>query len=184
MGPAADCDLCSGLASERLGVVCGRGALPGRLILIGEAPSVNGSNITGSPFVGDRSGRVLKYSLQTAGLSTVPMYITNVVKCALPRNATPGRIHVANCRRFLVEELEASPDALLVPLGRVAVESVLGRRREKMLDLSGRPTRSREGRVVFPMVHPAYVVRGAYALNAYVADFRRLAMLVASREGG
>ncbi len=104
-----------------------------RLLLIGLAPGAHGSNRTGRMFTGDASGDFLYAALHRAGLASSPrsvsrddglalsgVFITAVARCAPPGNRpTPGEI--ANCRPYLIRELEALREVRVsLALGAVA----------------------------------------------------------------
>lgn len=176
-----ECDRCAGTNDTSRGMVVGRGRLPCDVLLVGQGPSVSGSNVTGSPFVGDRSGRVLSQCLREVGLLEYDLFVTNATKCALPRNGRPGRRQVEMCRPYLDKEIEDSGDAVLVPMGRVAAEALMPRPLPPLRDIVGHVTQRGDGRLVFPTYHPAYVVRGVVGVEEFRAHFHRLAMVLAAR---
>mgnify|MGYP001324590939 CR=1 FL=1 len=106
--------------------------------MVGLAPGVAGANRTGRPFTGDFAGELLyaallrhglargRFAARTDdGLELVDCRITNAVRCVPPANKPTGH-EIATCRRFLEDELAASPAPVVVlALGRIAWESVL-----------------------------------------------------------
>lgn len=106
--------------------------------MVGLAPGVAGANRTGRPFTGDFAGELLYAALIRHGLARgrfaarpddglvlTDCRITNAVRCVPPANRPTGA-EIATCRRFLEEELAASPaPRVVLALGRIAWESVL-----------------------------------------------------------
>jgi DNA polymerase len=108
------------------------------------------------------------------------VFITNVVRCnpcdSRGRNRDPLAREISNCRSHLEAELALARPSLVVGLGRIAWRELAGR---AVPFAPRRPSAIRiAGRRLFPMYHPAYVIRGAYSEWAYARDFDRLADLL------
>jgi uracil-DNA glycosylase family 4 len=172
------CVRCDALVRCRSQVVPGHGAAPATVAFVGLAPGRLGGDRTGIPFSGDRSGELLRLMIARAALGRV--FITNVVRCnprdGRGRNRDPSAREIANCRDHLVAELAAVRPRVVVCLGAVAWRETAGReapfRPHRPAALSG------GGLLLYPMYHPAYVVRGAYPVRAYARDFARLKRLI------
>ncbi len=117
--------------------VPGFGDPAARVLVVGLAPGAHGSNRTGRMFTGDASGDFLYPALFRAGFANQPgsasrddglklsdLYITALCRCAPPANKpAPGEI--ANCRRFLLAEMEMLDHVrVIVSLGRLAFDEV------------------------------------------------------------
>jgi uracil-DNA glycosylase family 4 len=151
----ADCRLCPRLVAWRERMAAQRRAAYARetywgrpvpgfgdpdawLLVLGLAPGAHGSNRTGRPFTGDRSGDWLFASLHRAGLASQPQalavgdglrlqgaYITACVRCAPPANK-PQPDEWANCRGYLAEELDILGNLrVVVCLGQFAWDRLL-----------------------------------------------------------
>lgn len=94
------------------------------LLVVGLAPALKGGNRTGQPFLGDRSGVVLRDALTRHGLGNGAARITNAVRCVPPANR-PTPAEVAACRPFLHDELLGPERRVVLALGRVAHGAVL-----------------------------------------------------------
>lgn len=115
-----------------------------RLFIIGLAPGAHGANRTGRMFTGDSAGQTLVAALYRAGFANQPgsidasdglelrcAFMSAAVRCAPPDNR-PSPEELANCRPFLVRELELCPSVRVVlALGRVAFDSYLRLLRER-----------------------------------------------------
>lgn len=171
------CMRCAALVRCRSQVVPGHGAAPATVAFVGLAPGRLGGDRTGIPFSGDRSGNLLRLMIARADLERV--FITNVVRCnprdLRGRNRDPTAREIVNCRGHLAAELALVRPRVIVCLGAVAWREMAGR---------GAPFQPRRaaalnngGLLLYPMYHPAYIVRGAYAAQDYMWDFMRLERL-------
>lgn len=122
--------------------VPGFGSPEARLLIIGLAPAAHGGNRTGRVFTGDRSGDWLYAALHRAGFANQPTstaaddglelidaYVNAAVRCAPPDNK-PTRTETANCKPFLLREIELLPARVVVTLGKFAFDAYLDARRE------------------------------------------------------
>jgi DNA polymerase len=161
----AECRQCRRcpLAEGRTRVVLARGNPTARLLLIGEAPGAEEDRL-GLPFVG-RSGQLLDRLLAGAGLDPEgDLYIVNGVKCRPPQNRRPTPAELAACRPWLERQIALVDPALIMLVGATALQAVLGvkggitRLRGRWLEGEG-PLLA--GRVLMPLLHPAYLLRHA-----------------------
>jgi len=177
------CVRCDALVKCRSQVVPGRGAAPATVAFVGLAPGRLGGDRTGIPFSGDRSGELLRLMIARADLRRV--FVTNVVRCnprdGRGRNRDPSAREIANCLEHLAAELAVVRPRVIVCLGAVAWREMAG------YEAPFRPRRpaalSSGGALLYPMYHPAYVVRGAYTVRAYARDFMRLGRLLRTLAG-
>ena len=120
---AAACVRC-GLAEGRRTVVFARGNPNAELMLIGEGPGAE-EDRQGLPFVGP-AGQLLDRIVAAMGMSRDEVYVCNVVKCRPPGNRDPLPDEVAACRAFLQEQVRLVRPRVIVALGRVAAQTLLG----------------------------------------------------------
>jgi len=153
---ASGCTAC-GLSEGRQTVVFGSGSPEADLMFIGEGPGAE-EDRQGLPFVGP-AGNLLTQIIEAIDLKREEVYIANVVKCRPPRNRDPQPDEVAACRHFLDGQIERVRPRVIVALGRVAaqtllgLDSALGRMRGSWHSVHGVPTR-----VTY---HPAALLRNA-----------------------
>jgi uracil-DNA glycosylase len=108
------------------------------LVLVGLAPGAHGSNRTGRPFTGDKSGEFLYKALYDAGFANRPVavqrddglkllnaYITAAARCAPPDNK-PLPSELAHCRPYLERELEILRPRAVLALGKIGWDVYLG----------------------------------------------------------
>ncbi len=120
---AGQCARCR-LAAGRHTVVFGSGDADADLMFIGEGPGAE-EDRQGLPFVG-AAGQLLTRIIAAIGLTREQVYIANVVKCRPPGNRDPQPDEVAACRGFLEAQVRLVRPRVLVALGRVAAQTLLG----------------------------------------------------------
>jgi DNA polymerase len=152
----AACTRCE-LHRSRTQTVFGVGDPAARLMFVGEAPGAE-EDRQGEPFVG-RAGQLLTQMIRALGLARSEVFIANVLKCRPPGNRDPSATEAACCRPFLERQIELVNPALLVAVGRIAAQTLLG---------SEAPLGKLRGRVhefgaarrpLIVTYHPAYLLR-------------------------
>lgn len=131
------------------------------MLFVGEAPGRLGADRTGVPFTHDRSGllfRRILLNLTEVLDRPIRTYVTNAVKC-LPLdssglNRPPTTAEAGSCREYLAREIELVQPKVVVPMGRLATRLLLGSNEIIWWQPVSRAP------VVYPVKHPAYVVRG------------------------
>ena len=164
--------------------VFGAGPADARVMMIGEAPGEQ-EDREGIPFVGP-AGRLFDEGLAQAGLRRDRLWVTNVVKHRpwqwqgrRKKNRAPKTSEIKACRPWLDAELAVIKPRVLVCLGAVAAQGLLGRGVRVTQD-RGRPLDSELAELVFVTVHPSSILRAddadrdqAYA--DFVADLKAVA---------
>lgn len=119
----AVCSRCR-LAEGRMNVVFGAGNANADLMLIGEGPGAE-EDRQGLPFVGP-AGELLTRIIQAIEMKRDDIYIANVVKCRPPGNRDPQPDEVQACRGYLEKQVALVRPRILIALGRVAAQALLG----------------------------------------------------------
>ena len=146
------------LAETKTHSICGEGNLNAKLMLIAQAPGQN-ENKKGKMFIGP-SGRVLNELLNSAGINRQEIYITNLIKCMLPKYRKPKEDEIKACAAFIDEEIELINPKVLIPLGYYAGKYIFKKYSITMLPkhefhtVYGRLFWSGL-RKIFPLPHPA-----------------------------
>ena len=120
-----ECTRCPKLVESRSRIVNGTGPEDADVLFVGEGPGAQ-EDEQGEPFVG-RSGSVLDEQLRTVGLDRDTVRITNCVRCRPPENRDPTTEELENCRGYLETEIDRLEPDVLVTLGQVPTEHLLGR---------------------------------------------------------
>jgi DNA polymerase len=118
-----DCCRCE-LSKSRNQVVFGVGNRAAELVIVGEAPGKN-EDLQGEPFVG-RGGQLLNNMLKSIGFKRETVYIANVLKCRPPGNRDPLPSEIACCTPYLKQQLSLLKPKLMVAVGRIAAQFLLG----------------------------------------------------------
>jgi len=183
---AAGCTRCD-LYKTGTQVVFGEGPRDAAAMFVGEQPG-DQEDKQGHPFVGP-AGKVLDDGLEAAGIDRERVYLTNVVKHFKWTARGKRRIHqkpnwkeVAACRPWLDGELELVQPSVLVCLGAVAAQALLGKQ-FRVTRERGHLIESDLAERVLATVHPSSILRGEpsdreRAFQAFVDDLRVVAELL------
>jgi uracil-DNA glycosylase len=125
-------------------------------LFVGEGPGAD-EDARGEPFVG-QAGKLLDNMLMAIKLKRGHnVYIANIVKCRPPGNRNPEADEIATCMPYLRRQIELIQPRMIVALGKVASNALLGRDatlaslRGKLHDYCGIP--------LIVTYHPAYLLR-------------------------
>ncbi|MBI5074068.1 MAG: uracil-DNA glycosylase [Nitrospirae bacterium] len=150
-----DCQRCK-LSRQRKSIVFGSGDPGARLMFIGEAPGKE-EDLQGLPFVGD-AGMLLTRLIEKMGMKRDEVYIANIIKCRPPMNRDPEEDEVAVCREFIEKQISIIRPAVIMTLGRIALQALMNSPRLKITSARGHFL-DYEGIPVMPTFHPAYLLR-------------------------
>ena len=164
---------------ERKVLVFGEGRVGAPVMLIGEAPGEQGS-LQGRPFVG-KAGRNLDAFLEGAGLDREALYVTNTVKFRPTKlspagrtvNRPPTQEEIRLFLPWLLKEIELVGPRYVVTLGNVPLKALLGRG-SVIGELHGRFI-DWNGRLLYPMYHPASVIYNPSLKAVYSGDIAAFA---------
>jgi uracil-DNA glycosylase family protein len=159
---AAECKACP-LWQAATQTVFGEGTMRSEVMFVGEQPG-DREDREGRPFVGP-AGRLLDEALEEAGIDRTRAYLTNVVKHFKWQARGKRRIHVkpawsemAACRPWLDAELAVVQPDVLVCLGAVAAQALLGRD-FRVTKQRGEPIDSDLAPHVLATIHPSAILR-------------------------
>jgi DNA polymerase len=173
--------------------VFGEGSPRSEVMFVGEQPG-DREDLEGHPFVGP-AGRMLDQALEEAGIDRKLAYVTNAVKHFRYEQRGKRRIHqrpaaehIKACRPWLDAELEAVRPRVLVCLGAVAAQALLGSKVRVTKD-RGKPLESALAPVVLVTIHPSAILRERdadgreRAYRSFVSDLEVVAEAIASPAG-
>jgi uracil-DNA glycosylase family 4 len=150
-----DCTACK-LRAGCTQTVFGVGDEKADWLFVGEGPGAD-EDALGEPFVGE-AGKLLDNMLMSIKLKRGKnVYIANIVKCRPPGNRTPETEEISACLPYLQRQIELIQPKLIVALGKVASNALLGKDatiaslRGTLHDYHGIP--------LIVTYHPAYLLR-------------------------
>jgi uracil-DNA glycosylase family protein len=178
---AAGCKACP-LWKTGTQTVFGEGPEDAELMFVGEQPG-DREDLEGRPFVGP-AGHLFDTALEDAGLDRSQAYVTNAVKHFKWTARGKRRIHqkpswseITACKPWLEAELAVVQPRVLVPMGAVAAQALLGKQ-FRVTRERGRPLESDLAPVVIATIHPSAVLRAQDREREYkglVDDLRQVA---------
>jgi DNA polymerase len=142
------------LHETKTNYVPGEGSQRPDIIFIGEGPGQTEDQF-GRPFIGN-AGQLLDKIIQKMGYRREDVFIGNVVKCRPPNNREPLPDEVDACLPFLRRQIELLRPQVIVCLGKVALNNLLGtnhsmgRIRGQRLQFNHIP--------LIPTYHPSYIL--------------------------
>ncbi|MBT8408662.1 MAG: uracil-DNA glycosylase [Alphaproteobacteria bacterium] len=146
-----------------------------RVMIIGEAPGRD-EDLQGRPFVG-AAGQLLDKMFGAIGMARdaakpeAAIYITNILPWRPPQNRDPLPEEIDMMLPFVRRHIQLAAPDLLVLMGNIACQALLGRKgitrlRGSWETVMDRPT--------LPIFHPAYLLRNPAAKREAWADLLAL----------
>lgn len=169
------------LSETRIHSLCGEGNWAARLMLIAQAPGEK-EDKAGTMFIGP-SGKVLDELLKTSHIDRKIIYMTNLIKCMLPKYRRPKSDEIEICSQFLDREIALIKPGILAPLGYFATKYIC----EKYgIPLPPKTDFSKLYGTVFqvgkkeilPVRHPAAVLYNPSIKDVMVRNYRKMRLLL------
>ncbi len=165
-----------------------RHALPGegnphsRLMLVAQAPGEN-EDREGKMFIGP-SGKKLNFLLQEAGVDRREIYLTNLIKCMLPKYRKPKQDEIQACAGYLDEEMRLVNPSVIATLGYYPTKYIftkyqiqLPKSKTGFSKVYGKIFLA-ENRKVLPLRHPATLLYEEALREKMVKNYRKLKTLM------
>jgi len=168
-----DCQKCDLYRSAQSVCLMGKGPIPSKVMIVGEAPGIREDEIE-KPFAG-KAGSVLTEALLKAGLNRKECYMTNACKCRPPDNRTPKTGEVKACKEYLEQEIREVKPKFVLLLGATALKAVLNK--AKITEIHGQVFKE-NNTYYMATFHPAAAIRDVNKLDPLQADITRFVNLV------
>lgn len=172
------CSACD-LHKKRVYPVAGKGEKPVRLMIVGDWLSVSGgASAAQHQLFGVQQDQMLFRMLAAMKLSVDDVFITNVIKCAIPDKKQPQATHVKTCVDYLKRQILVLRPEYICTMGMIAARAVLerslplSRLRGKFHDYSIGPD---EKIPVLTTYHPSYLLQNPEMKKATWTDLQFLA---------
>lgn len=164
-----ECTLCPLHVEAQSVCLMGHGAVPAKVMIIGEAPGYREDEIN-KPFAG-KSGTLLDEWLELVGVKREDVYITNSVRCRPPDNRTPKRAEIKACSTYMAKEIRLVKPTHILMLGSTACQA-LWDPKAKITKMRGN-IQERDGVTYMATFHPAYILRNPDMYDLVANDFKR-----------
>ncbi len=168
------CNLCR-LHIQRNHAVCGEGTPNAKFFFIAQAPGEM-EDREGRMFTGP-TGKVLDELFGEISLNRRDVYMTNLIKCNLPKNRKPRQDEIDPCRLYLDQEIEIVQPEFLFPMGYHATKYILKKYFGDHLPASpwaGQLIFSGEIKI-YPLRHPSAVLHNPSSKQIQLDDFKKIA---------
>jgi uracil-DNA glycosylase family 4 len=161
------------LPLQEANLVFGEGTINCEVMFIGEAPGKN-EDLQKRPFVG-RGGQLLDRCINAMGWKREQVYISNIVKRRPPDNRDPFPSEIKAYKPYLARQIEIINPRVVATLGRFSMNYFLPE--AKMARDHGRVFKI-DGRVVYPIYHPAAALRSTKMMETFKTDMQKLPQVV------
>ena len=148
------------LSDTRKHALTGEGNIDARIMIVALSPGVQ-EDLKNQMFIGP-SGQVLNKLFLASGINREMVFMTNLVKCMLPKNRKPTINEIESCSGFLDEEISIIKPEVIVPLGYYAARSILQKYHADLLESQFNKGKIEfgkllllEGHKIYPLSHPA-----------------------------
>jgi len=149
------------LHKSKINSITGEGNLNAKIMIIAQAPG-GIEDREGKMFVGP-SGKIFDRLLQNAKIQRQDIYITNLIKCYLPKCRRPSKNEIEQCSTYLNVEIEIIDPQIIVTLGFHATRYIFKKYnlnrppKNEYKNLFGKQFNAAD-RIIFPVRHPTAIL--------------------------
>ena len=168
------------LFETRKNALCGEGNLNAKIMLIAQAPGIK-EDEEGTMFIGP-SGKVLNNLLRSNNVQRERLYMTNLIKCMLPKYRKPKQDEIDICSNYLDQEIKLIGPDVLVPLGHYATKYLLEKygydipSKKDFYRLYAKLILTNDCKIL-PLQHPAAVLYNEDLKKVLVNNYHKLKVL-------
>lgn len=175
------CERCK-LSVTRKHALTGEGDVNAHILFVALSPGVK-EDAQNQMFIGP-SGQVLNKLLYAAGIDRKLVYMTNLLKCMLPKNRKPTLNEIDSCSYYLNEEISIINPAIIVPLGYFATRSVLANYHTDSMEAEMNFAKINgkllvlDDKKIFPLPHPAALLYKPSFESDTIEKYKKLKTLI------
>jgi len=175
------CEKCS-LSVTRKHALTGEGDIDASIMFVALSPGVK-EDSQNRMFVGP-SGQVFNKLLRAAGIDRKLVFMTNLVKCILPKNRKPKMNEIELCSEFLDEEISIIQPEIIVPLGYYAARTILTKFHADPLAAEMSFTKINgkllllDDKKIFPLSHPAALLYNPSFETETIEKYKKIKTLL------
>ena len=178
------CENCT-LSATRKHALTGEGNIDASIMFVALSPGVK-EDSQNQMFIGP-SGQVFNKLLHVAGIDRELVFMTNLVKCMLPKNRKPTMDEIESCSHFLDEEILIIHPEVIVPLGYYATRTILTKYHAdpstqglSFININGQLLILDEMKV-FPVTHPSALLYNPSFEPDTIEKYKNLKTLLMAR---
>jgi len=175
------CEKCS-LSATRKHALTGEGNVDARIMFIALSPGAK-EDLQNRMFVGP-SGKVFNKLLYESGIDRASVFMTNLIKCMLPKNRKPNVDEIELCSYFLKEEISIINPEIIVPLGTFAIRAILTQYHANpssaemsFKNINGHLLTLDEMKI-FPLTHPSALLYNPSFETETIKKYKKLKMFL------
>lgn len=176
-----ECKKCR-LWETRINALPAEGNYNTKVMLVAQAPGEN-EDREGKMFIGP-SGKKFDELLQKAGVSRQEIYVTNLIKCMLPKYRKPKQDEIQTCAQHLNEEVKLINPSVIATLGYYATRYIFNKFHIHIPN--AKPNLKKYGtlfladnRKILPLRHPADLLYNDSISEEMTKNYRKLRTLMA-----
>ena len=168
------------LSETRINALPGEGNLNAKIMLIAQAPGAE-EDRSGKMFTGP-SGKVLDELFRINRIDRNSLYMTNLVKCFLPKYRKPKQDEINVCSPYLDEEIEIINPEVLVTLGYYAYSYLMDKfhlpkpDKNDLSSINGRLILAGNYKIL-PLKHPVSLLYNKDTKNEMVKSYSVIKVL-------
>jgi DNA polymerase len=175
---------CAGcvLHTKRLFPIPGAGSEQPKLLLVGGwLVGKEGATIPPGCILGLEEDEMVSRMLSAMKLPPEKVFVTNIIKCALPDTGQPSAENIHTCFSFLLRQIMALAPEVICTMGIVATRALL-KSSQPLSQLRGKmyPFAVSEGKSVpvIPTYHPTFLLKNPEFKKATWEDLQSIAKLL------
>ena len=169
------------LWKTRMHALPGEGKISSRLVLVAQAPGYT-EDSEGRMFIGP-SGKKLNEIFARIGVDREEMFMTNILRCVLPKGRRPRQDEIEACTQYLDREIDLVNPKIISTLGYFAARYIFKKydvRSELRFPKVCGKVSSRNDKTILPLRHPAALLYDNSLHRKMVVNYSKLRKLLGS----